>query len=145
MFNIPQCRPSFLFDIIALIIDIVGENEDTNLKDLFWSLIPSSRSVANIYLPPLNRLELHDAFPRYHITSSKKGFLELLKKQTRCCSVCPQTLFVDTAQSMVFFERHPFIDYLMSWRSEISGLHLSCPKDFFRLSAPQSKSRLCKQ
>ena len=49
------------FEIIALIIDIVGENNDADLlkeRNLLWSLIPSTRSAANIYLPPSNFMKL---------------------------------------------------------------------------------------
>ena len=65
------------FDIIAQIIDVVGEMKDTNLlKEL--SLISHS------FLPICSKhlfatVELHDAFPRFHVASSKKGFVKLLK------------------------------------------------------------------
>ena len=65
------------FDIIAQIIDVVGENNDTDLlKEL--SLISHS------FLPVCSKhlfatVELHDAFPRFHVASSKKGFVKLLK------------------------------------------------------------------
>ena len=65
------------FDIIAQIIDVVGENNDTDLlKEL--SLISHS------FLPVCSKhlfatVELHDAFPRFHVASSKKGFVKLFK------------------------------------------------------------------
>ena len=68
--------PVLPFDIIALIIDIVGENEDTNLlKELalvsyFFHQNCSKHLFATI--------ELHDADPDNRIASSKKGFVKLL-------------------------------------------------------------------
>ena len=67
------------FDIITEIIDIVGENNDTNLlKEL--ALV--SRSFLHICSKHLfASIELHDAVPRYQIASSKRGFLKLLKSR----------------------------------------------------------------
>ena len=68
-------RPSF--DIIALIIDIVGGNNDTNLlKKLVL--------VSHFFLQICSRhlfatVELHDADPMCHVASSKKGFIKLLE------------------------------------------------------------------
>ena len=68
------------FYIMTLIIDIVAENKDTNLlKNLLWSLIPSSRPVANVYLPPSNFMTLFSLFRC--TTSSKKRFVGLLKSR----------------------------------------------------------------
>jgi hypothetical protein len=71
--------PALLFDIIALIIDIVGENKDTNLlKELalvshFFHQICSKHIFATV--------ELRNADPYYDIASSKKGFVKLLKSR----------------------------------------------------------------
>ena len=67
------------FDIIALIIDTVGENNDTNLlKDL--ALV--SHSFLQICSKHLfATVELYDANPKYHVASSKKGFVKLLQSR----------------------------------------------------------------
>ena len=67
------------FDIIALIIDIVGENNDTNLlKDLAL--------VSHSFLQTCSKhlfatVELHDADPKRRVASSKKGFVKLLESR----------------------------------------------------------------
>ena len=63
--------PIFPFDVIEVIIDMVGENKDTDpLKELAlvlpWSLIPSTRSVSNIYLPT----SIFMTLSRFRITTS---------------------------------------------------------------------------
>ena len=67
------------FDIIALIIDIAGETQDTNLlKEL--ALV--SHSFLQICIKHLfATVELHDADPKNHLASSKKGFVKLLKSR----------------------------------------------------------------
>ena len=67
--------PILPFDVIALIIDIVGEN-----KDLLKELALVSHSLHQICIKHLfANVELHDAVPNYHFVSSKKGFVQLLK------------------------------------------------------------------
>jgi hypothetical protein len=63
-------------EIIALIIDIVGENEDTNLlKDL--ALVSHSfHQICSKHI--FATVELHDAVPMCQVASSKKGFVKLL-------------------------------------------------------------------
>ena len=71
--------PVLPFDIIALIIDIVGENKDTNLlKEL--SLV-SHYFFQNCSKHLFATVELHDAYPKHHIASSKKGFVKLLESR----------------------------------------------------------------
>ena len=71
--------PDLPFDIVVLIIDIVGENEDTNLlKELslvshFFLQICRKHIFATV--------KLRGAVPVYNIASSKKGFVELLKSR----------------------------------------------------------------
>ena len=71
--------PVLPFDIIALIIDIAGETQDTNLlKEL--ALV--SHSFLQICIKHLfATVELHDADPKNHLASSKKGFVKLLKSR----------------------------------------------------------------
>ena len=71
----------FPYDIIAVIIDIVGENKDT---DLLKELALVSHSLHQICIKHLfANIDLHDAVkvPNYHLVSSKKGFLKLVKSR----------------------------------------------------------------
>ena len=71
--------PVLPFDIIALIIDIVGENNDTNLLK---KLALVSHSFLHIcYKHLFATVELHDAAPMRHVASSKKGFVKLLENK----------------------------------------------------------------
>jgi hypothetical protein len=71
--------PVLPFDIIALIIDIVGEDKDTNLLKELALVSHSFLQICSKHL--FATVELHDAVPMYNIASSKKGFLELLKSR----------------------------------------------------------------
>ena len=70
--------PVLSFDILALINLISLENPKTRIssRSLLWSLIPTSRSIENIYLPLSN---LHGANSR--LATSKKRFVRLLKSR----------------------------------------------------------------
>jgi hypothetical protein len=71
--------PVLPFDIIALIIDIVAENKD---KKFLNELALVSNSFLHICRKHLfATVELHDAFPGFHIASSKKEFLKLLESR----------------------------------------------------------------
>ena len=67
------------FDIIALIIDIVGENEDANLLKELALVSHSFLQICSKHL--FATVELHDAVRKQHIASSKKGFVKLLKSR----------------------------------------------------------------
>jgi hypothetical protein len=71
------------FDIIALIIDIVGENKDKNLLKELALVSHSFLQICSKHL--FATVALHDADPKagakYHTTSSKKGFVKLLKSR----------------------------------------------------------------
>ena len=67
------------FDIINLIIDIVGENEDTNLLKELALVSHSFLQSCSKHL--FATVELHDAVPMCHVASSKKGFVKLLKSR----------------------------------------------------------------
>ena len=67
------------FDIIALIIDIVGENNDTNLLKELALVSHSFLHICSKHL--FATIELHDAFPMCHVASSKKGFVKLLESK----------------------------------------------------------------
>ena len=69
-------RPFFRYHQI---IDIVGENNDTNLLKELALVSHSFLQICNKHL--FATIELHDAVPRYHIASSKRGFLKLLKNR----------------------------------------------------------------
>ena len=70
--------PDLPFDIIALVIDIIGANEDA---DLLKELALVSHSFFQICSKHLfATIELRD-LPGYHIASPKKGFAKLLKSR----------------------------------------------------------------
>jgi hypothetical protein len=69
----------FPFDIIALIIDNVGENKDTNLLKELALVSHSFLHICSKHL--FATVELHDADPWHHVASSKKGFLKLHKSR----------------------------------------------------------------
>ena len=72
--------PSTLpFEIIALIIDSVGENNDTVLLKELALVSHSFLQICNRHL--FATVDLHDTVPRNHFTSSKKGFVKLLKNR----------------------------------------------------------------
>ena len=67
------------FDIIALIIDIVGENKDKNILKELALVSHSFHQICSKHL--FATVELHDANPRHRAASSKKGFVKLLKSR----------------------------------------------------------------
>ena len=71
--------PVLPLDVVALIIDIVEENNDIKLlKEL--ALV--SHSFHQICIKHLfANINLHDAVPNCHLVSSKKGFVQLLKSR----------------------------------------------------------------
>jgi hypothetical protein len=64
------------FDIIAQIIDIVGDNKDTDLLKELALVSHSFHQICSKHL--FTTVELHDALPDYDIASSKRGFIKLL-------------------------------------------------------------------
>ena len=70
--------PVLPFDIIALIIDIVGENKDTNLLKELALVSHSFLQICSKHL--FATVVLHDATMNYYI-SSKKRFVKLLKSR----------------------------------------------------------------
>ena len=66
------------FDIIAQIIDIVGENNDTNLLKELALVSHSFLQICNKHL--FATIELHEAVPNYR-ASSKRGFVKLLQSR----------------------------------------------------------------
>ena len=67
--------PFLPFDITALIIDIVGEDNDTDLLKELALVSHSFHQICRIHL--FATVDLYDALPNYH-ASSKKGFIELV-------------------------------------------------------------------
>ena len=67
------------FDIVVLIIDIVGENKDTNLLKELALVSHSFLQICRKHL--FATVQLHDAIPNRHIASSKNGFIKLLKSR----------------------------------------------------------------
>ena len=73
--------PVFPFDIIALIIDTVGEDKDTNLLKKLALVSHCFHQICCKHL--FATIELHDVNlnPHYHLASSKKGFAKLLESR----------------------------------------------------------------
>jgi hypothetical protein len=71
--------PVFPFDIIALIVDIIGDNNDT---DLLKELALVSHSFLQLCSKHLfATVELHDACAKSQVASSKKRFIKLLNSR----------------------------------------------------------------
>ena len=71
--------PVLPFDIIAIIIDNVGENSDTNLLKELALVSHAFLQICSKHL--FATVELHDAVPEHHVASSKKGFVKLLESR----------------------------------------------------------------
>ena len=67
------------FDIIALIIDDIGENKDINLLKELALVSHSFLQICSKHL--FATVELHDAVSTLHVASSKRGFVKLLKNR----------------------------------------------------------------
>ena len=70
------------FDVMAQIIDIAGENKDTNLLKQLALVSHSFLQICSKHL--FATVDLHDAIPMTricHVASSKKGFVKLLKSR----------------------------------------------------------------
>ena len=70
--------PVLPFEIVALIIDIVGENKDTKLLKELALVSHSFLEICNKHL--FTTIALHDAIPNWR-ASSKNGFVKLLKSR----------------------------------------------------------------
>ena len=70
--------PVLHFDIIALIIDIVGENKDINLLKELSQVSHSFLQICSKHI--FATVELCNVDSK-HVTSSKKGFVKLLKSR----------------------------------------------------------------
>jgi hypothetical protein len=81
MFNVQHSTisPVLPFDIIALIIDNVGENNETNLLKELALVSHSFLQICRKHL--FATVELHDIDLTYDIASSKKAFVMLLKSK----------------------------------------------------------------
>jgi hypothetical protein len=71
--------PVLPFDIIALIIDIIGENKNTKLLKELALVSQSFLQICSKHL--FATVTLYDAVPKYHVASSKEGFIKLLKSR----------------------------------------------------------------
>ena len=71
--------PVFPFDIFELVIEAIGENEDTNLLKELALVSLSFHQICSKHL--FATVELHDADPERHIASSKKGFVKLIESR----------------------------------------------------------------
>ena len=73
--------PVLPFDIIALIIDIIGENNDSDANFLKELALVSHSFLQMCRKHLFATVELHDADPICHVASSKKGFVKLLESR----------------------------------------------------------------
>ena len=73
--------PVLPFDVLVLIIDIVGENKDTDLLKRLALVSHSFLQICSKHL--FATVELHDANPEFHVASSKKGFVKLLRSRPK--------------------------------------------------------------
>ena len=72
--------PAFPFDIISLIIDIVGENDDTDLLNELALVSHSFLQLCTKHI--FANIDLHDGNMRHNTkASSKKGFIKLVKNK----------------------------------------------------------------
>ena len=71
--------PFLPFDIIALIIDIIGENNDINLLKELALVSHSFLQMCRKHI--FATVELHDANPGRNLASSKKGFVKVLESR----------------------------------------------------------------
>ena len=71
--------PVLPFDVIALIIDIIGENQDINLLKELALVSHSFHQICSKHL--FATVDLNDTFLRYNIASLKKGFVKLLESR----------------------------------------------------------------
>jgi hypothetical protein len=72
--KVQHMSPVLPFEIIIQIIDVVGENKDTDLLKKLALVSQSSLQICSKYL--FATVELHD-----EVSSSKKGFVKLLKRR----------------------------------------------------------------
>ena len=73
--------PVLPFDIISLIIDIVGEHNDANLLKELALASHSFLHFCRKHQFATVELQVHDADPILHVAFSKKGFVKLLKSK----------------------------------------------------------------
>ena len=71
--------PVLPFDIFTLIIDIVGENKDTDLLKELSLVSYSFLQICSKHL--FSTVELHGAAPKHYIDTSNKGFVKLLRSR----------------------------------------------------------------
>ena len=98
------------FDIIALIIDTVGENNDTNLLKELALVSHSFHQICSKHL--FATVELHDADRKYHVASSKNGFIKLLKSRPDVVNYIRKLTYEvsDNLQSLRLSPTHPCFD-----------------------------------
>ena len=95
------------FDIIALIVDIIGKNKDTNLLKKLALVSHSFLQICSKHL--FATVELHDAVPIFHIASSKKGFIKLLKSRPDVVKYIRKLTYNDS-----YYQSIDNDDYLLS-------------------------------
>ena len=109
-FNVQQSTlsPVLPFDIITLIINIVGENKDTNLLKELALVSHSFLQICSKHL--FATVELHDAVRGYPVASSKKGFVKLLKSRPDVVKYIRKLTYKVSNNSQSFSPTYPSFD-----------------------------------
>jgi len=100
------------FDIIALIIDNVGENNDTNLLKELALVSHSFHQICSKHL--FATVELHDVVGDPRVASSKRGFVKLLKSRPDVVKHIRNLTYFCNATSLLLSSLPRFNDHLLS-------------------------------
>ena len=126
--------PTLPFDIIALIIDIVGANNDTDLLKELALVSYSFHQICSKHL--FASVELHEIDRDYRLAPSMKGFVKLLKSRPNVVKYIRKLTYY--MYSVDFLKRpllpsHPRLDNKHLFSSVLPNLcrtisHLHCLK-----------------
>jgi hypothetical protein len=104
--------PILPFDILELIIDIVGENKDINLLKELALVCHSFLHICSKHL--FATVELHDADPIRYVASSKKGFIKLLKRRPDVVKYIRKLSYKVNSHGLVSHLKSGLDDHLLS-------------------------------
>ena len=93
--------PVLPFDVIVQIIDTIAENEDTNLLKELALVSHCFHQICSKHL--FATIELHDAHPKYHVPSSKKGFVKLLKSRPEVVNYIRKLIYIMYGDRLLSF------------------------------------------
>ena len=127
--QLPRCSTfnismsSFLpFEIIILIIDVAGENNDIDLLKELALVSQSFLQICTKYI--FATVDLHDAVPQCNIPSSKKGFVKLLKNRPDVVKYIRKLTYRVAARTSLENDDHRLSPILPNFLRTIS--HLNC-------------------